>query len=86
MTKYVTIGLRMDSSFVRLLNANVELSQLRQKDELDPLHQLGLLALMEARGAPDHEVHASILHAWRPHLEAVTELRRVEESQPEKVT
>lgn len=77
-TKYVTIAIKMDSTFVRLLNANVELSQLRERDDMDPMQQLALIALLEARGALEGEVHAAILPAWRPHIEVVWELRKAE--------
>ena len=80
MTKHVTIGIRMDSEFVSLLRASVELSGLRHKDELTPIQQLALLALAEARGAHEEEVHILILPTWRPHIETVSELRKVEES------
>lgn len=77
--KRVTIGIKMDSSFINMLNANVELSHLRESDQLSVLQQLGLLVLLEARGTTEEEVHASILQAWRPHIEAISELRKVEE-------
>ena len=82
--KHVTIGIKMDSSFIRMLNANIELGRVRERDELDVLHQLGLLVLMEARGATEEQVHASILPAWRPHIEAVSELRKVEETDAQR--
>jgi hypothetical protein len=77
--KRVTIGIEMDSTFVRLLQANVSLSGLREKDELDPVHQLALLVLAEARGGLEAEVWATVLPAWRPHLDVVSELRKVVE-------
>lgn len=79
MTKHVTIGIRMDTEFVSLLKTNVELSRLHEKDELQPINQLALLVLAEARGAHEEQVHASILHTWRPHIEVVSEIRKVEE-------
>lgn len=79
MDKIVTIGLKMDSTFIRLLSANVQLSQLRNKDEMDPRDQLAVLVLTEARGALEAEVHLSILPSWRPHIEAVSEIRKVVE-------
>lgn len=84
--KRVTVGVKMDEEFVALLNANVQLSDLRNKDELSPMQQLALLVLMEARGATEEDVHAGILHAWRPHIEAVSDIRKFEaDDQPEKV-
>ena len=80
MAKRVTVAIKMDSTFIRLLNANVELSQLRDKDEMTPAQQLALLVLLEARGATENEVHAAILQAWRPNIEAVSEMRSVEET------
>lgn len=77
VVKYVTIGIEMDSTFIRLLNACVALSQLRERDEMTPMQQLALLVLTEARGGLEGEVHASILNTWRPHISAVSELRSV---------
>lgn len=77
--KLVTVAVQMDSTFIRLLNANVELSQLRDKDELTPTQQLALTVLSEARGALEAQVHATILHAWRPHFEVISHLRKVVE-------
>lgn len=77
--KRVTVAVTMDESFIRLLNANVELSQLRNKDELTPGDQLALTILAEARGGFEDQVHATILPAWRPHFEVVSEMRKVEE-------
>lgn len=79
MSKHVTIGLKMDESFIRLLDANVQLSKLKDKNEMEPRDQLALTVLMEARGATDAQVHASILNVWRPHLEVISEIRRVDE-------
>jgi hypothetical protein len=70
----------MDTEFISLLWADVELSNLRLKDELTPSQQLALLVLYEARGGTEVQVHDSILHSWRPHIEAVSEMRKVEES------
>jgi len=78
MAKHVTIGLRMDNEFIALLKANVELARLRDKDQLTPSQQLALLVLAEARGAHEEQVHQCILPEWRPHIEAVSEIRKVE--------
>lgn len=75
--KRVTVGINMDEQFIRILDANVCLSNLRKKDELDPAQQLALLVLTEARGGTEEQVHASILHTWRPNIEAVSKLRKV---------
>lgn len=76
--KTVTIGIKMDSTFVRLLNTSVELAHLKEKDELTPIQQIALIALLEARGATEIQTHAAILQAWRPHVEAISALRYVE--------
>jgi hypothetical protein len=78
--KHVTVAVRMDSEFITMLNANVALSRLREKDELEPMQQLALTILTEARGGYEEQVHASILPCWRPNFEVVSELRKVEES------
>ena len=77
--KTVTIGLKVDMEFVRLLNANVQLSNLRQKDEMQPIDQLALIALIEMRGGLEEDVHAVTLHAWRDHITVVPEFRKVEQ-------
>lgn len=76
--KQVTVAIKMDSHFVRLLMANVQLSHLADKDELTPAEQLALTIMLEARGAAPEQVHSSILQQWRPHLEVVEELRKVD--------
>jgi hypothetical protein len=78
--KRVTIGITMDNEFIRLLRASVTLNRLRDKDELTPIDQLALLALGEAMGGLEEQVHAAILHVWRPHIQAASEVRRVQES------
>ena len=77
--KQVTIGLKLDEEFLRYLNVNVELSRLAVQDQLEPIKQLALVALLEARGALEEQVHTAILPCWRNHLEVVSELRKVEE-------
>jgi hypothetical protein len=64
--------------FVKLLNFSAGLGKLRDKDELTPIEQLALTVLAEARGGLEAEVHATILPAWRPHIEVVSHLRIVE--------
>jgi len=79
MLRTVTIALKLDMEFVKLLNLSVGLGRLREKDELTPIDQLALTVLAEARGGLEEEVHATILPAWRPHIEVVSRLRQVEE-------
>lgn len=78
MKRTCTVGLRVDDEFLRVLKVAVELSHLRDKDELDVIEQLALVVYLEARGALEEEVHAAILPVWRPYIETVPELRRVE--------
>jgi hypothetical protein len=79
MSKQVTISITMDSEFVKLLNFNVGLSRLRDKDELTPSQQLALTVLAEARGGLSEEVHATILPSWRPHIWVEEDGRKVKE-------
>lgn len=79
MPKTVTIALKVDMDFVRLLNANVGLSGLRNKDAMQPIDQLALIALIEMRGGLESDAHAATLHEWRDHITIVPELRKVEE-------
>lgn len=79
LNKRVTVAVTMDMEFVRMLSASVTLSNLGNKDEITAIDQLALTILLEARGAHEEQVHASILPVWRPHLEVASELRKVEE-------
>ena len=78
MAKQVTVAVKIDSHFVSILNASVELNQLRHRDQLTPIDQLALLVLAEARGAFPEEVHAITLHEWRPHIEVLHDMRKVD--------
>ena len=81
--KKVTIAVEVDSTFVRLLNAECELSRWRDEDRqvgLTAGQALCLAALAEARGGTEAEVHALIPHEWRPHLRVVHEHREVVET------
>ena len=79
MPKTVTIGLKVDTEFIKLLNANVLFSGLREKDEMQPIDQLALIALMEMRGAITAQTYAATLPVWRNSITIVPELRKVEE-------
>ena len=79
--KLVTVGLRVDSEFVKLLNLNVGLKGGSPLD-LGDRDVAGVLAgvfLLEARGATEEQVHMAIPPQWRPHIEAVSAMRIVEE-------
>lgn len=77
--KTVTIGIKVDMEFVKALNANVTLSALRAKDELQPIDQLALIALGEMRGALVEQIHECTLPMWRDNITIVPEIRKVEE-------
>ncbi len=76
--KRVTVALKVDSEFIKGLNLNVGLK--RDRDIKDVAQVLAEVFLMEARGATEEQVHATIPIEWRPHIEAVSSLRAVEES------
>jgi hypothetical protein len=73
------LTLDVDSHFVKLLQANVQLLGLFHKDQLDPSQVLAIIVLGEARGALEEQIHAQTPIEWRPHIEAVHSERRVEE-------
>lgn len=78
--KRVTVALSVDSSFIRLLNASVQLDGGMDPDkEIDVRGVLARVFLAEARGAFKEEVHAIIPPQWRPNIEAVSDLRSVKE-------
>lgn len=78
MGKIVTVGVKLDQQFISLLRAEQTLGQWEKRDTLTPSQQLALMVLAEARGFLEAQVHACILPEWRPHIEAVHELRKVE--------
>ena len=75
--KKVTIGLTVDSHFVKLLQAEAMMGQLAERDRLTPGQQLALVALAEFRGAIPEQTHAAIPPCWRPHIEANSRARVV---------
>lgn len=76
--KKVTLSIKLDSTFVNLLNVSVQLGQLRKKDQLTAIEQLALVVLGEARGALPEQIHATILSEWRPNIEVLHDARVVE--------
>ena len=81
MSKRVRVTLDVDTSFISLLNANIGLSGGMNSDkERDVAGVLAVVFLMEARGAFPEQVHAAIPHKWRPHIEAVSDMRQVTEA------
>jgi hypothetical protein len=79
MAKRVRITIEADSQFVRLLVANVELSALREKEQLQPIDALALVTCAEMRGGLEHEVDALIPPEWRDQLAVIHDERRVVE-------
>lgn len=77
--KKVTIGLTMSTEFVRMLNANVSFSQLREKEELTPSQILALCILAEARGDLEENVDAMIPVDYEGDLVIEHGMRTVEE-------
>lgn len=80
MTKKVQITLELDTEFVKLLNANVQLSGDCKKDQLEPKAVLGVLALMEAKGATVEQINETIPAEWKSHVRALHDKRQVLES------
>jgi len=80
ITKHVTIGLEVTDEFVRLLNSNVHLSGLRNKNILQPIDQLALVALLEMRGALEEQIDDAILPMWKDHIKIAPDVRKVVET------
>jgi hypothetical protein len=81
--KRVRITLEVSSSFVRMLQATCQMSQLigsEQKDKLTALEVLGAVALGEARGALPEQIHAMTPIEWRDDIEPVSDMRTVIEA------
>jgi len=78
MSKRVRITLEVDSTFVRLLNANLQMKEGLLKGERMPdvLQALGIVALGEMKGALPEQIHLMLTPEWRPHIEAVHDERR----------
>lgn len=78
--KVVEITLRMDSQFIRLLNANVGLDGGLVPDRaLDPTHLLARVVLAEGRGAHAEQTALLIPPEWRGNIDIVPERRKVYE-------
>jgi len=77
--KRVRITLEVDSSFVRLLRANIQMKGFFSEDcarEPDVLQVLGIVALGEMMGALPEQIHFQTPPQWRPSIEAVHDERR----------
>lgn len=81
MKKRVKLTLEVDSEFVKLLNANCQLSGLLSDDapRMTPMQVLAVVVLGEARGATEEQIHARTPIEWRPHIEAIHSERKVTE-------
>lgn len=79
MNKRVRITIEADSQFVRLLKANVALSGLRDKDRLEPIQVLALVACAEMCGGLETEVDLLVPPEWRGNIEVIHSERRVTE-------
>ena len=79
--KRVRITIEMDSTFIRLLNANVMLDGGLTPDKVQDVR--GVLArtvLAEARGAHETQVDLIVPPEWRANIEAIHDERRVFEA------
>lgn len=78
--KVVEITLRMDSQFIRLLNANIGLSGGMTPDTQDVRGVLARVVLAEARGAHAEQTALIIPPEWRGNIDIVPERRKVYEA------
>ena len=79
--KRVRLTIEVDSHFVKMLHANVQLSGLLNEEpkRMDPKSVLAVIVLGEARGALEEQIHAQTPIEWRPHIEAIHSERKVTE-------
>lgn len=77
MSKKVRITIEVDSHFVRLLQASVQMKSLlgEEPKRMDPVSVLAVVALGEMRGAKSEQVHAATPLEWRPHIDVVSDER-----------
>lgn len=82
--KKVRITLELDDQFIRLLNANVNLSGAMMSSlkgdptrQLSPKEVLAIMVLGEARGATEEQLHAALPLEWRSNLELIHSERQV---------
>ena len=78
----VRITIEADAEFIAALNANVGLSQDRERGktrQIEPKAQLALICLGEFRGALEEQIDQIIQPQWAGHIRAVHECREVEE-------
>lgn len=80
--KKVKVVVELDSSFVRLLQAAVQMKGWLHEESKEPLDPIGVLAvavLAEARGANALQSAMIVPPAWRPHIDILHDERRVTE-------
>jgi hypothetical protein len=82
--KKVRLTLEVDDQFIRLLNANVNLSGAMMSTlkgdptrQLSPKEVLAIMVLGEARGATEEQLHAALPLEWRSNLELIHSERQV---------
>jgi hypothetical protein len=84
-SKRVRVTVEVDQSFLRLLQANIELTRNvrgwlhRDEDagDITASQVLGLLVYMEARGGFPEQIGASTPFMWRPNIDVIHDERRV---------
>lgn len=77
-SKRVRVTIELSQTFVRLLQANVELGAgLVPAHAQDPTGVLARAVYAEARGAYEHQVALIVPPEWRAHLDVIHEERKV---------
>lgn len=82
--KEVIIGIKLNSSFVSILKANMNMRGSippNETHELDVLDVLGLVVLGESMGAYTEDTWSKIPPKWRPDIDIVPEIRKVIEKE-----
>jgi hypothetical protein len=87
VNKRVRVTIEVDSQFIRLLEANINMTAavrgwlLNNEDagDITPCQVLGLLIYMEARGGFPERIHLSTPFMWRPNIDIIHDERRVYE-------
>ena len=84
--KRVTIAIEMDSHFIRMLKTTTHLRGLGNDKEEYKNHTaadaLAVVVLAEAIGAIPEQVHSLTPIEWRPHIQAISDYRKVKELTP----
>lgn len=83
--KKVRVTIEVDSQFLRLLRANIEMNAatrgwLMGTDEagdITPPQVLGLLVYMEGRGGTPEQIGMATPFMWRPNIDVIHDERRV---------